>query len=355
MPDTPANLQEIARQLQKGEPSPRITVRVLLSWFGKKGRGSTVVQTIRASLSGLGLRTVPDFSVVYLDAEIAFELVHGGVQPQVPGNPSATREPREDVPPAAEDEFPDAQVGTRIGMLPSATMGITSVAPDDPISRAITLMMVNDFSQLPVMTGSRNMRGVISWRSIGEAKIHRGHTCKVVRECMSRDYELVRVEQPLLDVLPKIIQAEFVLVRDPTSLITGIVTTTDVSRQFSVLAEPYMLLGEIEGHVRQLIAECLTDDVIRSAGDPRDESRRIESVDDLTFGEYKWLLDKPENWEALPYDLDKNAFSATLDEIRSIRNEVMHFSQDGIDESARYSLRSLANCLRAMAARTVSA
>jgi len=60
---------------------------------------------------------------------------------------------------------------------------------------------------------------------------------------MHIDYEIVCVDKPLLGALPRIIQAEFVLVRDPTAGIKGIVTTTDVSKEFLVLVESYMLLG----------------------------------------------------------------------------------------------------------------
>ena len=349
----PANISEIARQLRNGDPSPRVLVRVLLSWFGNKGRGSSVVQKIRTVLGSAGIRTVPDFSVVYLDAEIGFELV-GGLRPGA-ARESESNGARERQTPGMVDPPQDTLVGTRVGMLPSATGGITSVGPDEPLENAITLMMLNDYSQLPVVRNERAVRGVVSWKSIGEARTRRSGSISFVRDCMHQDYELVRVEQPLLDALPKIIRAEFVLVEDPSRRISGIVTTTDVSEQFSLMAEPYILLGEIESHLRRFITLCATEDEIRAAVDPRDPGRVIETADDLTFGEYRRLLQGPTLWSKLPFELNRRAFDAKLEEIRIIRNNVMHFSPDGIAETDRTSLKSLVHCLQILSSQVSTA
>jgi len=50
----------------------------------------------------------------------------------------------------------------------------------------------------------------------------------------------------------------YVLVRDQRDRrITGIVTASDLSLQFQALAEPFLLLREIELHVRQLLGDKL--------------------------------------------------------------------------------------------------
>ena len=61
-------LEKVADLVKRGEPSPQISVRQLLSWFGAQRRGSYVVQTIRTELKRLGIDTVPDFNDIWIDS-----------------------------------------------------------------------------------------------------------------------------------------------------------------------------------------------------------------------------------------------------------------------------------------------
>ncbi len=45
-----------------------------------------------------------------------------------------------------------------------------SVAPDASFEEAITLMLIQDFSQLAVMSGPRDLKGAVSWKSIAKAR-----------------------------------------------------------------------------------------------------------------------------------------------------------------------------------------
>src|SRR6516165_7921196 len=56
----------------------------------------------------------------------------------------------------------------RVGQLNSARKKPVSVKPTAPISEAIMLMMTHNFSQLPVMTSSRTVKGIFSWRSLAQ-------------------------------------------------------------------------------------------------------------------------------------------------------------------------------------------
>src|SRR5262245_47875706 len=55
----------------------------------------------------------------------------------------------------------------RVSKLAAANRAPVSLQPDSTITEAVTLMMANDFSQLPVFSGDRNVKGAVSWRSIG--------------------------------------------------------------------------------------------------------------------------------------------------------------------------------------------
>jgi hypothetical protein len=128
--------------------------------------------------------------------------------------------------------------------------------------------------------------------------------------------------------------------------IIGLVTTSDLSLEFRTLAEPFLLLGEIENHLRRLVDGKFSLEAIEAAKNPGDPERQIEDVSDLTFGEYIRLLQNEENWKALGYDLDRKSICAQLEKVRKIRNDVMHFSPDGVSEDDLNLLRDMVKFLQ---------
>src|SRR5207245_2373638 len=123
---------------------------------------------------------------------------------------------------------------------------------------------------------------------------------------------------------------DVVLIRDSENKISGLVTTSDISVQFGALAEPFLLLSEIENHIRRLIDGKFSLDDLKAARNPNDATRKIENVANLSFGEYIRLLETPKNWERLNYQLDRVECVKRLREVGRIRNDVMHFHPDGI-------------------------
>src|SRR5207245_69148 len=99
---------------------------------------------------------------------------------------------------------------------------------------------------------------------------------------------------------------------------------------FGSLSEPFLLLSEIENHIRRLIDGKFSLEELKAARDPADSARKIENVANLTFGEYIRLIDKPNNWTKLGYDLSRPECTKRLREVGRIRNDVMHFHPDGI-------------------------
>ena len=59
-----------------------------------------------------------------------------------------------------------------------------------------------------------------------------------------------------------------VLVRGKDRTITGIVTTSDLSREYHQKAAPFLLLGEVEDRIRILISRNLSAAEIKNAKDP---------------------------------------------------------------------------------------
>lgn len=295
------------------------TVRKLLRWFGYERRGSWIVARIRAILAKLDLRIVPDFEYEYIDGEILIEL-----------DKDATGVQREPVDPTV-----------RIGMLPTSHRRPTRVRPNDPLDKATTIMLVRDFSQLPVMVNERDVKGVISWRSIGSALTF-GHEISEVRECMEPHRETT-VEAPFFNVIKDIQEHGYVLVRDRDKTISGIVTASDFSVQFAQLAQPFLVIGEIELHLRNLVSRFTFEEM----ADASDDSKRpIESSSDLNFGAYIQLLENPDRWEKLGVRVDRSTFIRELEGVRETRNEVMHFAPDGPDPERVPKLERVAIFLR---------
>ena len=322
-------LTEIAQQLKAelasgttpaGSP---VTVRQLLDWFGHKRRGTWIVSTIRDVLSDLDLRTVPDFEQAYIDGTVSIELDMDA--------PGVQREPKDPT--------------VRIGALVDAHKQITTVRPNDPLIKATTTMLINDFSQLPVTVNERDVKGMVTWRTIGQAFVL-GHDTSEVRHCMDEHRE-VAVDAPLFDALEDIEEHGYVLVRDVDNTISGIVTASDFAAQFADRARPFLIVGEIELHLRNLVGRFTLEEIAKAADDP---NRPINGTADLNFGAYCRLLEEPGRWDRLQLGVDRATFMSHLAEARRIRNDVMHFTPDGVAPEDVQVLERIAFFLRRLTA-----
>ncbi|MGF6873031.1 hypothetical protein OKW35_002503 [Paraburkholderia sp. MM5477-R1] len=208
----------------------------------------------------------------------------------------------------------------------------------------MTTMLLRDFSQLPVMTNERDLKGVVSWESIARHLQFDAERPTTVRQCMDQGVE-VKESDSLFDVIRLIAAESYVLVRAADNRIKGIVTSTDLNLQFQQLSEPFLLLGEIENFVRSLIDGKFTGEQLREVRDGADEGRPVDSVADLTLGEIIRLMENPERWQRIGLQIDRVIFKKELDRVRLIRNDVMHFDPDPISAEDHQSLRAFVQFL----------
>lgn len=327
--DGEGKLTEIVRQLKQEltnctTPAGRdVTVRELLRWFGYERRGALIVSGIRDVFAKLGLRTVPDFEQAYIDGTISIEL---DVDRREPKDPTV-----------------------RIGALQEAHKQPTSVRPNTPLVKATTTMLIHDYSQLPVMTNERDVKGMITWRSIGQAfALGRGTTD--VSHCME-EYREIAVNAPFFDALKDIEAHGYVLVRDVDRRISGIVTASDFALQFAKLARPFLIVGEIELHLRSLVDSALKTArfTLEEIADAADGNRPINGPADLGFGDYCRLLENEGRWSKLELGVDRVVFVKHLSRVREIRNDVMHFTPDGVAQDDVEELERVALFLRRLA------
>lgn len=336
--EIPTNLREVADRIHKDGESHTETVRTLLSWFGQQRRGRWVVSRMRSAFREVGLVADPDFATAYIDGTVVLRAAGASNEGVAAGGGVSGHE--------ADDPDRTDPVA-RLRMLSAANTKPETIPRDKPVTEAITVMLMNDFSQLPVMSNERDVDGMISWKSIGRAMALK-RPCDYVRECMDRRVEVLPADVPLLDAIPAIVQHEVVLVKASGSdrRIVGLVTTSDVSLQFQELAEPFLLVGEIENHLRRLIDSEFTAEELAEFRDPRDEEREVEGVEDLTFGEYERVLQNRGNWDRLNLGLERLPVVERLRQVRAIRNDVMHFNPDGVTRENLSFLRDTVSFLQ---------
>ena len=328
MESIPEQLKLVAERLKEDQHAELVTVRTILSWFGGQKRGSNQTRKILRAFKKIRLTTEPDFREVYLDQEVHIKAFGDLSLP----------EPRKKASELHNEDGLD-EIGPTIGTLPSASQGVVSVNRQAPVQEATALMMLHGFSQLPVMQGPRQVDGLISWKSIGQAMVKSDKNSNV-NHFMEAPPTVLDYSNSLFDCISTIIEKEVVLVRGPEKTITGLVTTTDLSLKFRELSEAFLLLGKIESLIRRLINGCFTKKELQEAKDPNDQERKIESISDMTFGEYVRLLDNDVRWTKLNIQLDRKAVMERMKEVQRIRNEVMHFNPDGPDDADIVLLRN---------------
>lgn len=321
-------LDEVAARLRaetEAGAAPRgeeLTVRGLLNQFGYSRRGIVVVGMIRGALEKRQLRTSPDFEFEWIDNPISIMLSGEatGAKNKTPVDPTV-----------------------RVGILPAAHNTPVSVKRDHSLKKAMTIMQMEDYSQLPVMPNERRVTGIVSWASIGAA-LAQGKNPRKVRDCMV-EAQVIDMQMPLTDATDMIRQHDYVLVRGKDKRITGIVTAVDLAHEFKQLTYPFLLIGEIEHHVRNLIRGRF---LVEEFGEAARGDDTVLGPDDLTFGGYCRLLQTEEAWNKLELEIDHTEFKSRLESMRQIRNDVMHFSPEPRDSSEIRQLERMAQFCRTL-------
>lgn len=319
---TPPELSEIKKSLLNKNSVEPVPVREFLSWFRVKRRGLYIVDMIYKSLDEIGLVTIPDFDDQWLDGLISFHLKNSSDSGSVPENKYKNKN----------------DIGYRVGRLSAANKGVISVKPNTDIKSVVTLMLMNDCSQIAVMQDERNVKGVVSWASIGAKLMLAGHNDKLVVNDFMASASILDHSDLISEAIRVVCDKGFILVRGPEKKITGIVTASDLSFQLQNFSEPFLMLGEIEFYIRNIIdSHFQVEEVVDSLRG--DRGAQIENLSDMTFGDYIFFLQNPNNWERLGMNIDRVIFCEKLDEIRIIRNQVMHFDPDGLEDGQMESLK----------------
>lgn len=318
---------DLVKKVKKEGKSEYLTIRDLLWTFGYyEKRTSGNVWRINEYLKKEKMIIVPNYQGGWVDQYV--ELKEMDKARIKSGNESE------------EEKFDPIN---RLSVLKAASQVPVSISRDANLEKAYHLMWKNDFSQLPVMNDDRKILGIISWQSIAKGLIAKKNS-NCVKDFMTNDYKVLSEDTPLFDAIKEVIKTEMIFVVSKDNKILGPVTPFDLNEEFLEQIEPFILLEQIENFIRLILHDKIVlQDILGLL--IINDNRKIETISDLNFGEYKIIIENSENWNLLGLPFVKSDFVNELDEIRRIRNGVMHFHPDKISDAELNHLRKMSNFL----------
>lgn len=329
---------ELLEDAASRDPSnPRqLTIRNFLEHWGIERRTAAAVSMIKADLAANGLTTRPAFTEGDLGDLVA--LVPLATEPGF-GSESgfgADTDDSDNVENVTEPE----PMSRRLGDLPSRLVSVPSTAD---LTYTKTMMLRHQFSQLAVIDEDQTYHGAVTWESMGMAHISTDNPtlADATVPALVVDHDAL-----LLDQIDAIYDRGFVFVRNPDRVrVTGILTASDLTRQFGTLARPFVLIEEAENRLRRAAEERFDLDDLKDAV-PNHQKSRLKDASDLTFGNYVFLLRDPLRWQKLGWRLDRDQVVDLLEQVRNVRNDLMHFATDPLSEEKYAAVNGLLQLLR---------
>ncbi len=330
-----SNLEIFFSEIHKSKKSLKTTPKKILEKCGVGRRGWRVIGKVNDLLVKYELTASPDFRSAYI----------GGIIEIAPIPKLGAKQSKEKL--HSDDPIPKLSIlkAANINNIKDEPgVGLISVNRDTPLIEAITLMIKHNFSQLPILSGKKEVDGIISWRSIGIALSLEKECIKVI-DC-KEDVTSLSLNEPLFKAVKVILEKEVVLVYEKDKTICGIVTATDIGEHFISLSEPYLLLEQIENHIRKILADKL---IPKDVTGLLDLEKELTDLSELTFGQYVRIIENPKIFDKLKIKVDRVILTKMLNETCTIRNEVMHFNPDPVQDFDIETLRQTLNFLNVIA------
>ncbi len=340
MSDNKLNFEEILSEVHKTKKSITTYPYIATAYLGVARRGWKVIDKINFLLNKYDVVSEPDIASAWFYGEI-----------EIKPRPKLSTKSK-------ESEFEDRDPTPRISLLKAANInkvketglgtGLISINRETSLNEAITLMLLHDFSQLPILSGQREVDGIVSWKSIGRA-ISLGKHCVKAVDCKD-EVIILNYDEPLFSAVKFVLDKEVVLVRQKDKTISGIVTITDIGEQFIAMAEPFLIIEQIENHIRKLFDQKFDAEELNASMSNIEKTKEIKNLADLTFGQYVRIIEDPKKFEKLKLNIDRTLIAKQLEEVRKIRNDVMHFDPDGITSQDLDLLRQTVSFLNTITA-----
>lgn len=315
------SFDQILQEIQQATGSARVEIplKEILKAFGAERRGKHLIDQINSALKTKGLFSTPPIDRAEYYGSVTISKIRKGD--------------------STSDPFP------RLKDIPLNKL--VSVQKEDSLSKAIALMIANDYSQLPILSNSRKVDGLVSWRSIGNALNLRSREITTVSQARE-NVDVMDEDSLFTKAIEQVLNDECILVRGKDGTITGIVTQFDVGKKNLEISNAFLTLKDTESFVRALIQKHLEDDELQ---DVRKNSpyyvpgNRI-TVSDLHFSEYVTIFSDLEYWKRFGIKLDQKTFCGILSDLVETRNAVMHYRADKAETGD--SLRKIMNLIHSL-------
>lgn len=288
--------KEVFQKIVDSKQSEKSSARSLLSLFGYSRRGYLVCQEINNALKEYSLKTEPYWADIWIDEEVTISPAE-----KTTGNSIAISKSVDTI--------------KRIKLLNEANEEPKFTNLDDKIEKATTSMQLHGYSQLPVSNNGHlqvhSIVGYISWKTIAIKNIH-GKGGDFVRDYLERDICILPSDTPILKALEDIHKHGFILVSNNKKRICGMITTTQMSSTYKTLTDKFLLIEQIERQVRAILNGKFTLGEINDIIKKEQGAQEVNSIDELTFGQYLRIIEGNENWKKLNLKFDKKSSSKNL-------------------------------------------
>lgn len=238
-----------------------------------------------------------------------------------------------------------------LSYIPSATVKpVIKVKESDSLSRARTLMMLNNFSQLPVVRGKGDRAvGAITWEQIGR-KLSANPNA-TLQNCIDRTPPKFDLTADLLGAIDTINEFGYTLVTKGDEELSGIVTSADLGATLALIARPILLLERLEDRLHYILGRLHDRGIVNASHFTKPASEAAGTIEvrieDLPLGEKIRLTTDPNRWHYVTNSFDRQAIVNSLNGASSLRNRLMHFRE--LDTPQKDALSSLSYLVEAMA------
>ena len=207
---------------------------------------------------------------------------------------------------------------------------------DQTVHEALTLMIGNDFSQLPVIDEHGKLLGLVSDEGITRGYFHVAGSVGLldltVDHCLQPATTLPR-DRDIFEALDRLKDVYALVITSDDNCPEGILTDFDMAHFFRDLTEDLLIVEDIETSLRQIAQAVLAEEdvmnaaLIAASGEDRDDpGTPRKSFDELTFGNLIHLIRNEMVWGQFQHILRPlDLFWQYMDQVRQHRNQLAHF------------------------------
>lgn len=216
---------------------------------------------------------------------------------------------------------------------------VVAVGPETTVAEAIRLMQRHNYSQLPVVAGQAVL-GVFSFRSLTTRLLEIGKMSEYFGDLpvdeFLEQFKFAQLSDNWESIVLHLDKDDGVLVGHRDQL-QGILTPMDVLTYLRDIANPFVMLAEIELSLRRIVRACVDEDELQacarqslSSKYPADEMPT--ALAEMTFNDYVQIIGHGRNWPRFEAAFGKGGWlrkktEERLKEVRDLRNDIFHFKR----------------------------